>query len=158
MAEVMILIGRIASGKTHYVKELKKEKELMLLSCDDLMLTLFDGCLGEKHSNIEERCYTFLFGQAEQLIEMGIDVALDFGFWSAKSRKNVQEYFKSRKIKTTTIYFNPPKEVRESRLAKRNKQLSSSTRREYIIEPPLLEKLDAKFEEPTSEEYDHVIV
>ncbi|NMB30721.1 MAG: ATP-binding protein [Clostridiales bacterium] len=158
MAEVMILIGRIASGKTHYAKELKEHKELMLLSCDDLMLTLFDGCLGEKHRDIEDRCYTFLFGQAEQLISMGIDVALDFGFWTAKSRKNVKKYFKERNIKTKTIYFNPPKEVRESRLAKRNQILSSSTRREYIIDPPLLEKLDAKFEEPTSEEYDYVIV
>lgn len=158
MAEVMILIGRIASGKTHYAKELKKEKKLMLLSCDDLILTLFDDCLGDKHSEIENRCYTFLFGQAEQLIDMGIDVALDFGFWTAESRKKVKEYFKERNIKTKTIYFNPPKEVRESRLAKRNQKLSSSTRREYIIEPPLLNKLEAKFEEPTSEEYDYVIV
>lgn len=158
MAEVMILIGRIASGKTHYAKELKKKRELMLLSCDDLMLTLFDGCLGEKHREIEDRCYTFLFGQAEQLIEMGIDVALDFGFWTAQSRRNAKKYFKDRNIKAKAIYFNPDKEIRESRLAMRNIQLSSSTRREYIIEPQLLEKLDAKFEEPTSEEYDYVIV
>ncbi|NMA80084.1 MAG: ATP-binding protein [Clostridiales bacterium] len=158
MAEVIILIGRIASGKTHYVKEVKKDRKLMLLSCDDLILTLFDDCLGDKHREIENRCYTFLFGQAEQLIDMGIDVALDFGFWTAQSRANAREYFKERGIKTKAIYFNPPKDVRESRLVKRNKILSNSTRREFIIEPTLLEKLDARFEEPTSEEYDHVIV
>lgn len=157
MAKVTILVGKIASGKTSWVIERKKQKQMMLLSCDDLMLNLFAGCLGEKHGETERRCLMFLFGQAVELTEMGIDVVLDSGFWTKASRKAAKEFFAAKGIQTKTYYFKIPDETRIERLEKRNEQMAQSIKREYIIEKSLLTKLDKKFEEPLPNEYDFLV-
>ncbi|MEI6578788.1 MAG: ATP-binding protein [Eubacteriales bacterium] len=157
MAKVIILVGKIASGKTTWVNDRKKQKQMMLLSCDDLMLNLFARCLGEKHGETERRCLKFLFGQAVELTEMGIDVVLDSGFWTKASRKAAKEYFAAMGIETNTYYFKIPDETRIDRLERRNEQLAQSTKREYIIEKSLLARLDKNFEEPLPNEYDFLV-
>ena len=151
MAELYILIGKIASGKTYYAKH--SLKNAVLLSCDDLMLEMFDHCLGEKHDEYQEKAYRFFFGLAEQLNSKNIDCVLDFGFWTKKSREFTRNYFDSKNIAVHPVYFNADDEIRKQRLKIRNKQLQGSERREYIINAGLLNKLDLKFETPSPEEY-----
>lgn len=161
MAKVYLLIGKIASGKTHFAMQLKQQQPLMLLSCDDLLLTLFDHCLGDKHQQIEQKAYRFLFEQAVQLAEMGMDSALDFGFWTAESRREARQFFASHGVQTVWVYCNPPELVRLQRLQQRNQQRAckalSSGRREYIIDQPTLQRLDSRFEPPTPDEY-HILL
>ena len=157
MAKVYILVGKIASGKTTWAMERKKKGPLVLLSCDDLMLTVFAGCLGDKHGETERRCLNFLFGQAAQLVAMGIDVALDSGFWTKKSRAMARVYFDDKQIETQTYYFKISDEVRIERLQERNARLAQSPKREFIVDAALLAKLDRKFEEPLSNEVDYTV-
>ena len=157
MAKVYMLVGKIASGKTTWAMERKKKSPLVLLSCDDLMLNVFAGCLGDKHGETERRCLKFLFGQAAQLVEMGMDVVLDSGFWTKKSRAMARVYFSGKHIETTTYYFNIPDEVRVKRLQERNARRANSKKREVIIDAALLAKLDQKFEEPLSNEVDFTV-
>ena len=158
MAKVFILTGKIASGKTTWVLERKKKSPIVLLSCDDMMLSLFSGCLGEKHSETERRCLAFLFGQAVQLVGMGLDAALDSGFWTKESRKMAKEYFAAAGIETRVYYFNVPDEVRLERLEKRNELLAQSSKRAFIIDKKLLQNLDKKFEAPLPNEYDCIVI
>ncbi len=157
MAQVYILVGKIASGKTTWAMERKKNTPLVLLSCDDLMLNIFAGCLGDKHGETERRCLNFLFGQAVQLVGMGMDVVLDSGFWTKKSRAMAKEYFADQQIQTKVYYFKTPDRVRMERLQERNARLAHSAKREFIIDAPLLAKLDKKFEEPLSNEIDFIV-
>lgn len=157
MSCVYILIGKVASGKTHYANKLAKENGVVPLSNDDLILTMFDSCLGDKHDEITSRASLYLFGVAKKLYEMGISSSLDFGFWSKESRISAKEFFEKNNIKTKTMYFNPDDSVRKQRLMARNKSLLNSPKREYIIEGELLERLDGKFIEPDRAEYDEII-
>ncbi len=157
MAKVYILTGRIASGKTTWAATQKKQRPAILLSCDDMLLELFDACLGEKHAETESRCLNFLFGQAAQIVETGIDAILDSGFWTAASRKKARDYFSRKGIDTVTVYFKASVEARLKRLENRNRRLADSPRREFIIDAELLKKLDEKFEEPSADEYDTII-
>lgn len=157
MANVYILVGKIASGKTTWAMERKKKKPLVLLSCDDLMLNIFAGCLGDKHGETERRCLLFLFGQAVQLVEMGLDVVLDSGFWTKKSRAMAKKYFADKQIQTKTYYFKTPDKVRIERLQERNARLANSAKREFIVDAALLAKLNKKFEEPLSNEIDFIV-
>ena len=154
MAKVYILIGKIASGKTTWAEQ---QEKMMLLSCDNMLLELFDGCLGDKHKETERRCHSFLFGQAEKLVKMDINAALDSGFWTKSSRRSAKDYFREKGIEVVTVYFKIPDEVRKERLQLRNALLSGSTKREFIIHSDLLRKLDRDFEEPSAEEYDYII-
>ncbi len=157
MAKVYMLVGKIASGKTTWAMERKKKSPLALLSCDDLMLNIFAGCLGDKHGETERRCLMFLFGQAVQLVGMGLDVVLDSGFWTKKSRAMAKEYFADKQIQTKMYYFKIPDSVRIERLQERNARLAHSEKREFIIDAALLTKLDKKFEEPLSNEIDFTV-
>lgn len=157
MPKVYILCGKIASGKTTYAKSLKEKNKAMILSCDDLMLTLFDGCLGEKHNDIVDRCSRFFNNQAEELISIGIDAVLDFGYWTKLERTKAKEYFIAKNIPVELHYLKIPENLRLERLIARNQSLSTSSKREYIIDDELRNYLDAKFEEPTADEIDKII-
>ena len=157
MAKVIILCGKIASGKTTYANSLKRNHRTVVLSCDDLMLTLFDGCLREKHDATADRCELFFYGQAEQLVSIGIDAVIDFGYWTKAERTKAKQYFKAKGILCELHYLSIPEALRLERLAERNQSLAGETRRVYIINTDLRKYLDAKFEEPSSDEIEAII-
>ena len=154
MPKVILLCGKIASGKTTYANRLKKAGGTMLLSCDDLLLTLFEGCLGDRHDDITARSTRFFYSQAQELTNLGLNVVLDFGFWKKTDRSEALEYFKSRGIPVELHYIHIPEKDRLQRLAERNRLLKASPTWVYIIDEELLKVLDAKFEEPLPEEID----
>ena len=72
MAEVILLCGKIAVGKTTYAAYLQKSRNAVVLSCDELMLSLFDSCLGDKHDATVKRCSLYLSGIARQVVAAGV--------------------------------------------------------------------------------------
>lgn len=154
MAKAYLLCGKVASGKTHYALEHKKSGPAVLLSCDDLFLELFDGCIGpEQHQQAERRAFRFFYGQAKQFLEMGLDVLLDFGFWTKESRDTALAFFRQNGLEAELLYFDPPDRLRVSRLKDRNARLQKSGRREYLIDEAKLAFLDQRFETPKAGEY-----
>jgi len=150
IGKVILLTGKIASGKSYYAENYVKNNRAMILSCDDLILALFDDCLGEEHQKIEQRAFTFFYNQAVQLANLGIDALLDFGFWTHESRIEACKFFEKQGIETETWYFEIDDELRKNRLNERNKKLQESqgNRREYIIDSKMLERFDAMYEVP----------
>lgn len=154
MAKVYLPIGKIAAGKTAWAREREARGECLVLSCDDLLLTLFDGCLREKHAETEQRCLSYLFDAAARLVALGLDAVVDSGFWTAQSRAFARAYFSARGAETVFVYFDVPFSVRLERLHQRNVDLSKSERREFLIDDEALARFDSKFEQPSCEEYD----
>lgn len=161
MAKVIILCGRIASGKTYYAENYKAKTNTIILSVDDLLLQLSDTCLGDRHDDVAFRCENYLYGLAEQIIATGADVIIDYGYWLKKEREAARLYFKVRNIKAELHYIDAPEETRIRHLLCRNEKLSKEEAREkkkaYYIEEDLRKKLDRKFEEPDIEEIDRLI-
>lgn len=157
MAEVIMLCGKIASGKTTYANRLHKECGAVILSCDDLMLTLFDHCLGDKHDDTVARCSRYLNSLAEQIVRGGLDAVLDFGYWRKTERTAGKAYFTSRGISVSLHYLECEEETRIKRLEERNKALATAPGRVYLIDEELRKRLDFKFEPPSSEEIDQHI-
>lgn len=155
--QVIILCGMIASGKTTYANKLKAQGNTVVLSVDDLMLTLFDGCLGPKHDQTAARCIKFLCRQAVDLAKLGINVVLDYGFWLAQERQMALSYFEKEGIPARLYYLKTPEQVRIQRLIARNEKLKGSKERVYIIDESLRTKLDAKFQPPDEGEIYKII-
>lgn len=151
---IYILCGKIASGKTTYADKLKKEKNAVILSCDDLMLTLYDHCLGDKHDETTDKCLRYFYSLAEQLYNMNINVIIDFGYWTKIERKKAVQYFNNRNIPFEIHYIKINEQKRLKQLEKRNVVLESQKERNYIIKGELLKRLDLKFEEPSKEEFE----
>jgi len=78
MAVIYLLCGRVGSGKSTYAKKLKELHQAMILSCDDLMLSLFDEHLGDQHQHIHRKSTAYLYHLAEELISIDVNVVLDF--------------------------------------------------------------------------------
>ncbi len=159
-AKVIALCGKIAVGKTHYA-ELLKRQGVVVLSCDELMLTLFDACLGERHDETVRRCGKYLNSVAAQLVKAGVTAVLDFGYWTAVSRREVRAYFEERGLPFELHYLTCEEETRLERLKKRNEALAqarqTSTERVYIVDDALLRRMDGKFEPPVPEEAEQTI-
>ena len=86
MAKVFLICVRICCGKTTYAQKLCKENNAVLLSVDEITLALF--CLhgGDKHDEYVERTQNYLFKKSLELVEAGINVILDWGFWLKEER------------------------------------------------------------------------
>jgi len=157
MAKVYLLTGKIASGKTAWAERFATEQNAVALSCDTLMLSLFDECLGPRHNETERRCLNYLFGVAADAARCGCDAVLDSGFSTRKTRDDARDFFAGRGIETVTVFFRLPDALRAGRLEARNARLANSPKREYIIDKALCARLDALYEEPGAGEYDLII-
>ena len=143
MPEIIMLCGPCGCGKTTYAKTLQARGNTFVLSSDDLMLTLFDACIGrERHQDMERRCRSFLLRQAESLFALGLDVVLDFGFWNRKERLDTKQYFC---------------EIITRHLEQRNRLIETGKLRAYPIDEEKRKRFSSWFEEPTPDEIDEYI-
>lgn len=155
MAKVYLLCGKIASGKTTYAQGMQSQTGAVILSYDELMLQLYDGCLGEvQHEQAVARICRYFYQLSEQLLSVGVDVLLDFGYWRYEERESARAFYRARGLVAVLVYFDLDEETRLNRLTKRNLALSGAKERVYLIEGELLEKLDRKFEPPKAMEID----
>ena len=61
MNKVILLCGKICSGKSTYAEKIIQKEKAVLLSCDELMLAIFDPLLGDKHDIISDRVQKYLY-------------------------------------------------------------------------------------------------
>jgi len=154
MAKIILLCGKICSGKSTYAASIKTDTTV-ILSCDDLMLQLFDECLGDAHKLILAKCQKYLFNLAEQIAAAGSDVILDFGFWSRAQRQEAKDRFRARGIETELHYIRIDNQVWMQQIDNRNKAaLNGTAGRVYFVDDNMKRLFDEAFEEPTAEEID----
>ena len=151
MATVYMVCGQVASGKSTLAARLARQGA-MVLSCDELMLTMFDHCLGERQREMESRALRFLEEQAAALWTLGVDSVLDHGFWYRDEREAARAYFQERGIPVVLYHVSAPSETRQARLEKSNEHLRQSSRREYIVNDEMRRRFDAWFEPPLPSE------
>lgn len=82
MAKCIMICGRICSGKSTYAMSLWKENDAIILSIDELMLSLFGKDVGEQHDAYVAKTEKYLLEKSLQIIEVGVNVIFDWGFWT----------------------------------------------------------------------------
>ncbi len=152
--QVILLCGKIASGKTHYAAALQASQRSVLLSSDALMLTMFENNEGEYHDLLAARAHRYLLALAEEIVRGGCDVILDWGFWTKQSRTEVRQYFAQRQIPTRLHYMDIADDIWRQRIAKRNAAVQRNEVQAYFVDEGLLQKLLGRFEIPTADEVD----
>lgn len=154
MAKVILICGKIASGKTYYANTLCKQENTVLLSCDELMLKLFPEPLGAEYDTYSLRAREYLHHLAEHLICQGTDVILDWGFWSRGTREQTTQYYRSRGIAREWHYIDISEESWKQHIEKRNREVAAGTTRAYAVDEGLLAKMNRSFEVPEKDEID----
>ena len=154
MPKVYLICGKICSGKSTYAEQLRVKNNAVLLSTDEITLALFGQHCGDKHDEYVERTQNYLFNKSLELIEVGINVVLDWGFWMKEERDYAREFYNSRNIACEFHYIDISDETWKARLMKRNSEILAGTTSAYYIDDILAEKFAAIFEVPSEDEID----
>ena len=144
----ILLIGKICVGKSTYARSLGG----MLISCDQLMLSMFpDGC-GDQHDLLAERARKYLLSLARQCAEAGVTPVVDFGFWTPAMRQEAIDALEGFELDWR--YLDVPEDEWKRRIAKRNAaiQAGQADPSDYFVDDGLLEKVNNLFIPPTEEE------
>ena len=148
MPTLFLLCGLPGSGKTTLAKQLEKQQQACRFTPDEWIGALsFDPYDEERRSTIE----TLQWQVASQVLRLGIDVILDWGFWSRIERDNFRERASTINANTKVIYLNTPRDVLLKRLTLRNKQTSQDT---FHVNESQLDLWTSWFEPPSPEELD----
>lgn len=154
MPKVILICGKICCGKSFYAEKIRQKNNAVLLSVDEIMLAVFGQHAGEKHDEYCENLQKYLFEKSQEIIGIGRDVILDWGFWQKDKRDYAKEFFRSRNIPCELHYIDISGEVWRQRLEKRNSAISAGEANAYYVDEKLAEKFSSLFEPPSDEEID----
>lgn len=158
MARVICVCGRLCTGKTSYAKRLCRDNNAVLLSVDEIMLAIFGQYTGDKHEEYVHKIYDYLYEKAAQIVEAGVDVVFDWGFWTKDNRTKVKEFFGQRDIRCDMHYIDIRDEDRAKLIEKRNASAEVKQGKAYYIDDKLIEKFNGMFEMPAKNEIDVWII
>ncbi len=153
--QVFLLTGKVACGKTTYAREQLRDHNAILLSLDELQLGIFGANpTRDQLDSTFKGCSDYQKSLAVQLLNLGIDVYIDWGFWKKDDRVAIKAYFKKERYAVQTIFFDTPYDIRMARNAKRNSGQDDSS---FKIEEKDVRLFDSFYEEPSEDEYDVII-
>lgn len=154
MAKVMLICGKIASGKSVYSEKLCAKENAVLLSVDELVLSVLGNELGEKHDEITSRVQAYLFNKSLEIVAAGTNVLLDWGFWTKERRQAARAFYQNQGVMCEFHYVDTSDEVWHRNIEIRNQAVLAGRTNAYFVDDGLMKKLEAAFQVPGREEID----
>lgn len=151
-AKVIMTCGKICSGKSTYCEKLRVNNNAVILSVDEITLVLFGQNVGEKHDEYVEKLEKYLFEKSLDIISVGVNVILDWGFWTKAERDYAREFYSSRNVRHEFHYIDISEETWHMRLDKRNKEILAGEVEAYYVDDNLKDKVESIFESPDKNE------
>ena len=154
MPKVYLICGKLCSGKTTYARKLCREKSAVLLSTDEITLALFGQHCGERHDEYVEKTQNYLLQKSLELLDTGISVVLDWGFWQKDERDFVRAFYTSNGIDFEFHFIEISEAVWTQRLKSRNAMVEKDPTLAYYVDENLARKFASLFEPPQKHEID----
>lgn len=145
-----MLCGLTGSGKTTLAKRLEREENAVRFSVDEWMIDLFGHHMPREV--FDERLATLedlMWSAARRLLELDINIVLDFGFWKRAERLDFQARAQAAGATPLLYFFDIPLSELRRRLAARNEALEKGT---FEVTPEMLDVFSSRFEPPTETE------
>lgn len=155
MGKVIIVCGKICSGKSYYSKSIKDFFNAVIISPDEATYELINNEQGEFYNVFSERLNKYLTKKVGEIAQAGANVIFERGLWSKEDRKNIREYYKNKGIECEIHYVCVDDETWKQNIIERNNRIDEGKGgSDFYLDEGLLKKLESKWEEPSREEID----
>lgn len=150
MAAVYFICGFIGSGKTTYSKKLEEAKGAFRFTIDEWMIPLYGEHMEREVFDSRLETLASLFKDSVlRLIELGVPVIFDFGFWKQRDRELARLWAERYSLEYEIIYLDVDFEVCCKRAYSRNDIREDKA---YEMTPEMLKMFWLWFEAPSSDE------
>jgi predicted kinase len=148
MATAHLIHGYLGAGKTTFAKRLEREISAVRFTHDEWMRALYgDDPPEQQFADHARRVSDLMEDLWSRCLEVGVDVILDFGFWSRQERDRVRAAVTNKGADYRLYRLTCPDDAAWKRIQARNAALDSS----LYIAPNTFSVLKARFE-PLDEE------
>jgi predicted kinase len=147
-ATIILICGLPGSGKATLAKQLERDRDALRLSEDDWMVQLFASTDGRGEPE-REAIKNAQWQIALRVAQLGIDVVLDWGFWSRRERDIYRDRAAAARVRTELRFLDVSLAELTRRLAARNLDPQPAT---FPVEERELKEWWESFERPTAEE------
>lgn len=153
MAKIILLCGKICSGKSHYAKKLVEEQNAVLLSCDDITL-MVDEVASYDFDKFASLVKVYLSEKAVEIASKGVNVIMDFGCWSREDRKATKDFFALHGLETELHFVHISDADWKMNIEQRRVKVQNGEEKGYVLDEGLLKKMLESFDEPSDDEID----
>lgn len=155
MGKVILLCGKICSGKSYYSEILKEELNAVIIAPDEITYELLNNEQGEFYDEFSKRLSKLLTRKVGEIAKAGANVVFERGLWTSEERKKIKEYYDNLGIDNEIHYVSVDDETWKKNIEERNKKVEDGKgSSSFYIDEGLMKKLESLWEEPTEEEYD----
>lgn len=155
MAKVILVCGKICSGKSYYSKSIKDSLNAVIISPDEATYELINNEQGEFYNIFSERLNKYLTRKVGEIAKAGANVIFERGLWSSKDRREIKEYYNKCGIECEIHYVYVDDETWKQNIQERNERvLEGKGGSDFYLDEGLMKKLESFWEEPTEDEID----
>lgn len=157
MSKVIVVCGKICSGKSYYSKKIKDSLNAAIISPDEATYELINNEQGEIYNVFSKRLNDYLTKKVGEIAKAGANVIFERGLWSSKDRKDIKDYYKSVGVECEIHYVYADDDTWKKNIDERNQRiLDGNGGSDFYLDEGLMKKLETLWEEPTSDEYDFI--
>jgi len=150
MATLILMVGLPGAGKTTLAKKLEAERPALRLTPDDWITPLFGSDLPQAQlDRVRTPVETVQWDVAARALSLGLNVILDFGFWTRKEREDFRARAAALGAGSEICFLDVPHPELTRRVTDRGADLPPHT---FHVTEAQLQAWAKEFEKPSAEE------
>jgi len=150
MATLFLICGLPGSGKTTLAKQMESEQHALRLTPDEWIVRLFGTNLTAPTLDwCRDPVESVQWTVAERALGLGVNVILDFGFWTRSEREGFRARAAALGARSEVHFLDVSRSVLSARIAARNAALPPYT---FHVTEAQLDLWWSLFEPPTPDE------
>lgn len=150
MGKVILVCGKICSGKSYYSKLIKDSLNAVIISPDEATYELINNEQGEFYNAFSKKLNNYLTKIVGEIAKAGANVIFERGLWTKEDRKRIVKYYKDNNVNCELHYVCVDDETWKKNVEERNKKIENGNGgSDFYLDEGLMKKLESKWEEPT---------
>jgi len=153
--KIVLICGKIGSGKTTYANKICKELNAVNFSQDEPNITIFgtDFYLEQPDlfSKYSDKICEWVQTKALEIAQAGANVVIENGVWTKQERDYLKKFYRDGGVNCELHYIDTPEEQRLLNIKKRNQQIINGKLDFYLVQE---KDIYHDFEVPSDDEID----